>query len=66
MHVDLSTIFLSPALVGTPSVAIPVPLPPNPVLAGLAIFGQTVIVDLPSNPAGIITSNGVRSVLNSF
>lgn len=64
-HVDF-TAYISVPVIGTGSVAIPLPLPNDASLAGSAIFSQTIELNLPSNTLGVITSNGVRSVLNSF
>ena len=58
--------FISLPVIGTGSVGIPLPLPADQSLVGSNLFSQTITLNLPSNTLGVITTNGVRSVLNSF
>ncbi len=38
-------------------------VPANPALVGAAVFDQVVVFDPLANPAGIVTTNGVKSVI---
>jgi hypothetical protein len=51
-------------LFGGPSATNNITIPNNPLFAGLAIHSQGASINLPSNVLGVITSNGVTSVIN--
>ncbi len=51
---------------GSPSVSVALALPNLPGLSGLLLFGQTVSLVPGVNALGAVTSNGVRSYVNTF
>ena len=63
--VTLGAFFSFPSA-GSPTTSAIVPLPADPTLAGGTLYCQSFTIDPASNAAGVITSNGVRSRLNTF
>lgn len=64
-YIDLNTAAVN-ILMGSPSVTFPFVIPNDAGFIGLPLCTQAAAFDLASNPLGVITSNGVRSVVNSF
>lgn len=64
-YIDLNTAAVN-ILMGSPSIAFPFVIPNDAGFIGLPLCTQAAAFDLASNPLGVITSNGVRSVVNSF
>lgn len=63
--IDLNTAATN-ILFGSPSITFPFVIPNDAGFIGLPLCTQAAAFDLASNPLGVITSNAVRSVINSF
>jgi hypothetical protein len=63
--VDLS-LAATTLLFGGPSATLSFSIPNDPGLSGLPLNVQSASLDLPSNALGVITSNGVRSIVGDF
>lgn len=52
-------------MLGAPTITYPLSIPNTPSLAGLPLNAQAASVDLSANALGVITSNGIQSLLGS-
>jgi hypothetical protein len=68
-HVDITTGVgnaISNAGLAGLTMSVQLPVPNNPLLAGLVIFSQSVWMDPLQNAAGLVTSNGIELSLGTF
>jgi hypothetical protein len=57
---------LSAVQLGGPSASTTISIPNDPFFAGFSFYSQAVALNPTANPAGVMTTNGVASFMNSF